>query len=193
MYGVRVVIADTDPKLVKELKSMLTRSGYIVVGEACDGMTALKLIRNTLPDMVILDAGLSVMSTLEVINNIDGGKLAAVVVTAGFRQKELLDKLKDYWVFGFIVKPVSENNLYSTLTIALSNYKRAIELENEVEKLKSTIETRKFVDKAKGILMTTMGISEAQAFRKIQKQSMDKGKTMRAVAEAILMAHELNN
>ncbi len=193
MYGVRVVIADADPKVVKEIRTLLSRAGYIVVGEASDGMTALKLIRNTLPDIVILDAGLALMTSLEVINNIDGGKLAAVVVTANYRQKDMLDKLKDLWVFGFLLKPIAESSLYTTLTLALSNYKRAIELEKEVEKLKSTIETRKVVDKAKGILMSTMGISEDQAFRKIQKQSMDKGKPMRAVAEAILMAHELNN
>ncbi|MDA8211179.1 MAG: ANTAR domain-containing protein [Clostridia bacterium] len=193
MFGIRVVIADSDPKVVKEVKTMLTRVGYIVVGEANDGMTALKLIRNTLPDMVILDAGLSGMSGLDVVSNIDGGKLAAVVMTAGYQQKDLLDKLKHHWVFGFMIKPFSESNLYSTLTLALNNYKRTIELEKEVDKLKSTIETRKVVDRAKGILMTTMGLSEDQAFRKIQKQSMDKGKPMRAVAEAILLAHELNN
>lgn len=193
MYGLRVVIADSDAKTVKDLKTMLTRVGYIVVGEANDGLTALKLIRNTLPDLVILEAAMPVMSGLEVVNNIDGGKLAAVVMTASYQQKDLLDKLKDLWVYGFIIKPLAENVIFSTLTLALSNYQRTIELEKEVDKLKTTIETRKVVDKAKGILMTTMGLSEDQAFRKIQKQSMDKGRPMRAVAEAILLAHELSN
>lgn len=193
MFGIRVVIADIDPKIVKEMKTLLTRVGYIVVGEASDGMTALKLIRNTLPDLVILDTSLAGMSGTEVVNNIDGGKLCAVVLTAGYQQRDLLDKLKHHWIFGFIIKPISESNLYSTLNLALNNYKRTIDLEKEVDKLKTTIETRKVVDKAKGILMSTMGISEDQAFRKIQKQSMDKGKPMRAVAEAILLAHELNN
>jgi response regulator NasT len=193
MFGIRVVIADSDQRTLKEMKSLLTRVGYIVAGEATDGMTALKLIRNTLPDMVILDTDLHGMSSTEVLNNIDGGKLAAVVMTASYQQKDLLVKLKHHWIFGFIVKPFSENNLYSVLNLALNNYKRTIELEKEVDKLKATLETRKVVDKAKGILMTTMEISEEQAFRKIQKQSMDKGKPMRAVAEAIMLAHDLNN
>lgn len=192
MYGTRVVIADSDAKSAKETAALLTRAGHIVVGQAPDGMTALRLIRNILPDLVLLDVGIPGMTALDLVGNIDGGKLVPVILTGDFRLRDVLDSFNSLWVFGFLLKPVTEATLLLTMELAVQNFQRQGEMAKEIDELKATLQVRKVVDKAKGILMKTMGLTEDQAFRKIQKQSMDKGKPMKVVAEAIILAHEIN-
>ncbi|HEX3032248.1 MAG TPA: ANTAR domain-containing protein [Bacillota bacterium] len=192
MYGYRVVIADSDVKSAKETAALLTRAGQIVVGQAHDGMTALRLIRNTLPDLVLLDVGIQGMTALDLVNNIDGGKLLPVILTGDFHLRDELSTFNNMWIFGFLFKPVTEVNLLPTMQLAVHNFQRQNEMAKEIEELKNTLQVRKVVDKAKGILMKTAGLTEEAAFRKIQKQSMDKGKPMKVVAEAIILAHELS-
>lgn len=192
MYGSRVIIADSDIKSAKETAALLTRAGQIVVGQAHDGMTALRMIRNTLPDLVLLDVGITGMTALDLVGNLDGGKLVPVILTGDYRLRDMVDSFKHLWIFGYLFKPVTEDVLFSTMQLALQNFRRQGEMAKEIDDLKTTLQARKEVDKAKGILMKTLGITEDQAFRKIQKQSMNKGKPMKVVAEAIILAHELN-
>lgn len=191
MYGVRVVLADASEKNRKELVRILSRAGYQVLGEAGDSQTALQLIRQTLPDLVVVDLNLPPTGGLELVEKLDGGRLAAMVLTAEYIQAQTLEKLKGLWVFGILVKPAGENQMLPVLALSVANYQRQVALDRELDKLQRQLETRKVVDRAKGLLMKHFGLSEEEAFRRIQKQSMDKGKPMKAIAEAIILAFEV--
>ncbi|MCL6634782.1 MAG: ANTAR domain-containing protein [Peptococcaceae bacterium] len=187
----RVVIIDSDATWRKNIKAMLAKMGYWVIGEAEDGLTGLKLVRARQPDLVIVEAFLPGMDGHEVARIIHEDKLAPVVLIASSTQQNVIEKAKSAKVFAFLVKPELEYNLIPAVELALANYQEIVKLENQVKELKDTLETRKVIERAKGILMETMGLSEAEAFKRIQRQSMNKRISMRAVAEAIILAHNL--
>lgn len=193
MYGSHIIIADSDTVLQKRLKLILTKAGYSVVGMAEDSLSSLKLIRSRHPDLIILDANLPGVGGMEVAKVIGESRIAPVVMLISHYQKELIQKCKDSWIFAYVVKPVNEDNLLSSMEIALLNYQKMLSLENQVKELKDTLESRKIVEKAKGMLMKQLGLSEAEAFKKIQKQSMNKRTTMKAIAEAIILAYEMKD
>lgn len=185
----RVVIADADPSCRRSLKALLQQAGYLIVGEADDGLSALKLIRNRQPDLIIMEDRLAIMDGEEVADIVQEEALAPIVLMTGNdrfhnRQKITRD-------FAYVIKPVSESNLFPVIDLVMRNYRKIRALEDEIVKLKETLETRKLVEKAKGILMDGMGITEAEAFKRIQKQSMNKRMSMKSVAKAIILAHEL--
>jgi len=188
----RVVVVEPDAHWRKNLKATLAKADYLVIGEAEDGITAIKLIRSRQPDLVITDAFLPGMNGLEVARIVHDDKLAPVVLTCSAYNMDVLEKAKEAQVFGFVVKPVDEQTIIPIIEIALNSYREVTRLEGEIRSLKDTLETRKTVERAKGILMETLGLSEVEAFRRIQKQSMNKRLSMRAVAEAIILAHQLN-
>lgn len=190
MGELRIVIADSDAQLRKTLKAILQQAGHVVVGEAEDALTALKLVRTRQPELVILDARLAVMEGAELGYIIEEDGLAPVILmTSGdyCRTNENPDKQS----FAYIIKPFSERSLLPIIDVVVKNYQRIRELEQEITRLKDTIETRKLVEKAKGILMDKQGLSEAEAFKRIQKQSMNKRVSMRSVAKAIILANEI--
>ncbi|MBO8128803.1 MAG: ANTAR domain-containing protein [Peptococcaceae bacterium] len=171
---------------------MLQAAEFLIIGEATDGITALKLIRVRQPDLVIAEVFLPAMSGLELARIVSDDKLAPVVLISSNYDHATLEEAKLAGAFGYLVKPVGEASLIPTVEIALSNYSEVVRLEEQVKELQEKLETRKIVEKAKGILMHTLGLTEAEAFRKIQKQSMNKRISMRAVAEAIILAHSLD-
>lgn len=185
------MLADASEKNRKEVARILGRAGYQVLGTAGDVPSALQLIRQTLPDLVLVDIQLPPAGGLELVEKLDAGRLAALVLTGEYFQPRILEQLKNLWVFGLVQNPTGEGQLLATLALALSNYQRQVSLERELEKLQRQLETRKVVDRAKGLLMKHFGLSEEEAFRRIQKQSMDKGKPMKAIAEAIILAFEV--
>ncbi|MBE3588786.1 MAG: ANTAR domain-containing protein [Thermoanaerobacteraceae bacterium] len=187
----RIVLVDSDATWRKTIKGMLTKLGYWVVGEGADGLSALKLIRSRQPDLLIIDAGVPGMDGLEVARILHEDKLAPVIVLVSAISPGLLDKAREARVASLLTKPVDETTLWSAVELALANYQEIVKLEKQVEELKETLETRKLVERAKGILMETMGLSEAEAFRRMQKQSMNKRISMRQVAEAVILAHNL--
>lgn len=187
----RVIVIDSDAAWRKNIKAMLAKMGYWVIGEAEDGLTGLKLVRARQPDLVIIEAFLPGMDGHEVARIIHEDKLAPVVLIASSTQQNVIEKAKIAKVFAFLVKPELEYNLIPAVELALSNYQEIVRLESQVKELKDTLETRKVIERAKGILMETMGLSEAEAFKRIQRQSMNKRISMRAVAEAIILAHNL--
>lgn len=190
--GQRVILADGDENWRKNIKTMLSKVGCLIIGEAADGVTALKIVRNRQPDLVIIDALLPGLEGVEVANILHEDKLAPVVLTAANYQQDLLDKAKNARVHGFLVKPFEENTLIPAVELALTNYQELVRLEREIKNMKEKLESRKVIERAKGILMETMKLNETQAFKKMQKQSMNKRVSMRAVAEAIIMAHSLH-
>ncbi len=192
MGEVRVVIADSDTQARKSLKAILNQAGHVVVGEADDGLAALKLVRTRQPDLVILDARMAVMDGAELAYIVEEDGLAPVVLMTSGDQLRVTEQDGEKQPFAYVIKPITERSILPIIDIVLKNYKRIRALEQEVTKLRDTIETRKLVEKAKGILMDTLGMTEAEAFKRIQKQSMNKRVSMKSVAKAIILAHEIN-
>ncbi|OPX84539.1 MAG: putative transcriptional regulatory protein pdtaR [Pelotomaculum sp. PtaB.Bin104] len=187
----RVVLIDSDAAWRKNVKAILSKMGYWVIGEAEDGLTGLKLVRAREPDLVIVEAFLAGMDGFELARIIYEDKLAPVILIGASTQQNAIEKAKKAKVFAFLVKPELEYNLIPAVELALTNYQERVKLEGQVQELQNTLETRKVVERAKGILMKTMAISENEAFKRIQKQSMNKRISMRAVAEAIILAHNV--
>jgi len=187
----RVIIIDSDATWRKNIKNLIGKMGYWVIGEAEDGLSGLKLIRARQPDLVIIEAFLPGMDGYELARIIQEDKLAPVILIASSTQQNVIEKAKAAKVYAFLVKPELEYNLIPAIELALTNYQEIVKLETQIKELKDTLETRKVIERAKGILMETMGISETEAFKRIQRQSMNKRISMRAVAEAIILAHNL--
>lgn len=187
----KIFIALADAALRKRIKQILTKEGYLVTGEAEDGPSALRQIRALFPDVVITEAELPGIGGMEVAKIIAEDRLAPVLLVASSWQNDFIQKVRESWVFALVSRPVQASNLVPAVESAMLNFRKIVQLEEEVNKLKETLETRKLVEKAKGILMETLGLSEAEAFRRIQKQSMDKCTSMKAIAEAIILANEL--
>lgn len=187
----RIVLVDSDDGFRKNIKSILTKIGYWVVGEARDGMSALKMVRSREPDLLVIEADLPGMDGLEVARILHEDKLAPVVVIASKYTQTMLGKAKEARVASLLLKPVDETTLMSAIELTLANYQEIVKLENKIKELQETLETRKLVEKAKGILMDSMGLSEAEAFKRMQRQSMNKRISMRQVAEAVILAQNL--
>ncbi len=191
MAQTRVVIADDESIIRMDLKEMLTALGYLVVGEAGDGISAVNLARELRPDLVIMDIKMPDLDGIAAAKICTEERIAPVLLLTAFSQQELVDGAKEAGVVGYVVKPFRESELQPAIEIALSRFREFRALEKEAQGLRDTLETRKLVERAKGVLMDTQGLKEADAFRKIQKLSMNTRKSMREIAEAILLAHEV--
>ena len=191
MGQTRVVIADDESIIRMDLKEMLTNLGYLVVGEAGDGLSAVNLGRELKPDIVIMDIKMPDLDGIAAAKILTEERIAPVLLLTAFSQTELVDGAKEAGVVGYVVKPFRETDLVPSIEIALSRFKEFRVLEREAQSLRDTLETRKLVERAKGVLMDSQELKEAEAFRKIQKLSMNTRKSMREVAEAILLAHEV--
>lgn len=188
MYGLRIVLADPDPVFRVHLKEKLTKTGYTIVAETSDGRNALQLIFNIQPDLVILNFQLPGRSGLKIAQTITEHRVAPVILMAELdKQDELQDALQ-HWNFSYILKPVDEINLFPAIAVCVAGFKKLCQVEQENRKLRETIETRKILDKAKGLLIEFKGMTEQQAFKYIQKASMDKCITIKSVAREIIMA-----
>ena len=190
MERTRLVIADDESIIRMDLREMLTNLGYLVVGEAGDGRSAVNQARELRPDVVIMDIKMPDMDGIEAARILTQERIAPVVLLTAFSQRDLVERAKEAGVVGYLVKPFRESDLGPAIEVALARFSEFRSLEKEVADLQETLETRKLVDRAKGILMDTQGLSEADAFRKIQKMSMNTRKPMKEIAEAIILAQE---
>lgn len=188
MQTLRIVIADNESIIRMDLKELLEEAGHTVVGEAADGVKAIELARKHRPDLVIMDIKMPEMDGITAAKIISHEKIAPVLLLTAFSQKEIVEKAKDSGVLAYLVKPVKEANLFPAMEIALSRFQEFAELERELEEVKNSLETRKILDRAKGILMDAYNLSESEAYRRIQQYSMAKRKSIREVAEAIIEA-----
>ncbi len=186
MYGARIVIADSDAFYRQKLYEMLTKTGYIIVAQEGDGLKAIQSIQNMQPDLVIVDAQLPGKNGLELAKIIEEDKIAPVLLLASYHQKEIIHQAKESWIFAYLVKPINEANLFPAIEIAIAKYKKLIELEREVIRLKESLETRKVVERAKGVLMQVLNLNEETAFKLLRTQSMQRRLSMRQIAELIL-------
>jgi AmiR/NasT family two-component response regulator len=186
----RIIIADDESLIRMDLREMLTQLGYLVVGEAGDGLSAVNLARELKPDVVIMDIKMPDLDGIEAAHILTEERIAPVLLLTAYSQRELIDRAREAGVAGYLVKPFRESDLAPAIEVAVARFVEFRELEKEVGDLQQALETRKLVDRAKGILMDTQQLSEAEAFRKIQKMSMNTRKAMKDVAEAIILAHE---
>ena len=190
MANVRIIIADDESVIRMDLREMLANLGHLVVGEASDGRSAVNLARELKPDLVIMDIKMPDLDGIDAAKLLTEERIAPVLLLTAYSQKDLVERAKEAGVIGYMVKPFQENDLDPAIEVALARFKEFQALHKEVADLQLALETRKVVERAKGILMDTQGLSEAEAFRKIQKMSMNIRKPMKEVAEAIILAHQ---
>jgi response regulator NasT len=186
----RIIIADDESLIRMDLREMLLNLGYLVVGEVGDGRSAVNLARELKPDVVIMDIKMPDMDGIDAAKILTEEHIAPVILLTAYSQKDLVERAKEAGVVGYMVKPFRESDLVPAIEVALARFKEFESLHKEVDDLQLALETRKLVDRAKGILMDSQGLSEAEAFRKIQKMSMNTRKPMKEVAEAIILAHQ---
>ncbi|MEN6356490.1 MAG: response regulator [Armatimonadota bacterium] len=191
MSQIRVVIADDESIIRMDLKTLLEEMGHVVVGEAADGQKALELTRSLKPDVVIMDIKMPVMDGLDAAKIVADEKIAPVVLLTAYSQKDLIERAKEAGVYAYLVKPFQESDVLPAIEIAISRYLEQQELETTLGDLETKLETRKIVDRAKGILMDKYKLSEAEAFRRIQQQSMNQRRSMKEIAEALIIAHDI--
>ena len=191
MESLRIVIADDEPIIRLDLRKTLENMGHQVVAEAGDGAKAVDMARELKPDIVIMDIKMPELDGIDAAKIVTTEGIAPVLLLTAYSQKDLVDRAKDAGVFAYLVKPFKEADLLPAMEIAISRYEEFVELENEVSDLENKLDTRKSVDRAKGILMDQYGLKEQEAFRRIQVQSMNTRKSMREIAEAIIIAHSV--
>lgn len=187
----RLVIADDESLIRMNLKETLVGLGYVVVGEAGDGVSAINLARELNPDLVIMDIKMPKLDGIQAAKILTQEKISPVLLLTAFSDRELVDRARDAGVVNYVVKPFRDAELLPAIEIALARYQEFLEMETEIVDLKETLDTRKLVERAKGVLMDTQGLKEAEAFRKIQQLSMNTRKPMKEIAQAILLAHEI--
>ena len=190
MERTRIVIGDDESIFRIDVREMLSNLGYLVIGEVGEGRSAVNLARELRPDLVIMDIKMPGMDGIDAAKILTEEKIAPVLLLTAYSQKELVSRARQAGVVGYLVKPFRESDLSPAIEVALARFAEFRALESEVGDLQEALETRKFVERAKGILMDTQGLPEADAFRKIQKMSMNTRKPMKEVAEAIILAHE---
>jgi response regulator NasT len=182
----RAVVAEDEALIRMDVVETLREAGYDVVGEAGDGERAVELALELRPDVVVMDVKMPVLDGISAAEKIGKAHLAPVVLLTAFSQQELVERARDAGAMAYVVKPFTPADLLPAIEIAISRYAQIAALESEVADLAERFETRKRVDRAKGLLMTKMGLTEPESFRWIQKTSMDRRLTMREVADAVI-------
>ena len=182
----RVVVAEDESLIRMDVVEILTDAGFEVVGEAGDGETAVQLATQLKPDLVVMDVKMPQLDGISAAERLSKAHIAPVVLLTAFSQKELVERASEAGALAYVVKPFTPNDLLPAIEIALARYQQIITLEAEVSDLAERFETRKLVDRAKGLLNEKMGLTEPEAFRWIQKASMDRRLTMHDVAKAII-------
>ncbi|MGW4112654.1 ANTAR domain-containing response regulator [Actinosynnema sp. NPDC004786] len=182
----RVLVAEDEALIRLDLVEMLREEGYEVAGQAADGDEAVTLATELRPDLVIMDVKMPKVDGIEAASVIAGKRIAPVVILTAFSQRDLVERARDAGAMAYLVKPFAKRDLVPAIELAMSRFAELQALENEVAGLTERLETRKVVERAKGLLMTKQGLSEPEAFRWVQRTAMDRRTTMKAVAEAVI-------
>jgi response regulator NasT len=182
----RVVVAEDESLIRMDIVETLTDNGFQVVGEAADGEAAVALAREHRPDLVVMDVKMPLMDGISAAEILTKERIAPVVLLTAFSQQELVERASEAGAIAYVVKPFTPNDLIPAIEVALSRAQQISALEDEVADMAERLETRKVLDRAKGILNDTMGLTEPEAFRWIQKASMDRRLTMREVAQTVI-------
>jgi response regulator NasT len=188
----RILIADDEAIIRMNLREMLTELGYIVVAEAGDGLSAVHLTRQLRPDLVLLDVKMPTMDGIEASRIICEEELAPVLLLTAYSDQDLVSQAREVGVQGYLVKPIRETDLLPIIEVTRARWSEQTDRRQELSRLRDQIETRKIIERAKGCLMDSQGLGEAEAFRKIQQLAMNSRKSMKEVAQAILLAQQLS-
>jgi response regulator NasT len=180
------VIAEDEALIRLDLAEMLAEEGYDVVGQAGDGEQAVELVVEHRPDLVVLDVKMPKLDGISAASKIAEQRLAPVVILTAFSQRDLVERAREAGAMAYVVKPFGKDDLVPAIEMARSRFTELKQLETEVADLTERLETRKLVDRAKGILQESLGVSEPEAFRWIQKTAMDLRLSMRDVAEGVV-------
>jgi len=183
-----VVIAEDEALIRLDLKEMLEEEGYVVAGEVGDGAAAVDLAQKLRPDLVIMDVKMPGLDGISAAEQISAQRLAPVVILTAFSQRDLVRRASDAGALAYLIKPFTKADLVPAIEVAVSRFQEISALDSEVTSLRERLEVRKLLDRAKGLLQAERGITEAEAFRWLQKTSMDRRLTMKAVAEEVLAA-----
>ena len=181
-----MLIAEDEALIRLDLREMLVEEGYDVVGEAGDGESAVRLARELRPELVILDVKMPVLDGISAAEQIVAERIAPVVMLTAFSQRDLVARAREAGAMAYLVKPFQKKDLVPAIEMAVSRFAELVTLEKEVSDLSGRLEVRKLVDRAKSLLQTQHGMDEPAAFRWIQRTSMDRRQSMRAVAEGVL-------
>ena len=188
----RIILAEDDAVIRMDLKEELERQGYLVVGQVGDGQSAVNLARELRPDLVVMDFRMPEMDGIAAAEILTREKIAPVLLLTAFSEDDLIARARDAGVVHYVTKPWRQSDLKPAIEIALSRFQEFRAIEAKAKDLEQSLETRKYVERAKGVLMEKQHLTEQEAFRRIQKLSMNNRKSMRQVAEAILLTEELN-
>jgi response regulator NasT len=191
MESLRVLVADDESIIRLDLRETLRKMGHEVIGEAGDGRRAVELSRQLKPDLVILDIKLPEMDGIDAAKVISTEKIAPVVLVTAYSQIDLVQRAQDAGVFGYVVKPFKESDLLPAVAIAIARFREYVEISNEAASLQEALDARQLVERAKGLLMQKHSLTEQEAFRRIQVQSMNTRRSMKEIAEAIIIASEI--
>ncbi len=186
----RVLVADDEYLVREEIKAALEERGHLVVGEAADGETALRLAQTLKPDVAVLDIKMPERDGIEVAQALVKEGVCAVVLLTAYALPEFIHRATEAGVFGFLTKPFDPKALDAALHIAVARFCEFQQLQQEIGQLEEELATRKLVERAKGLLMKHYGLDESEAYRLLQRRSMETRKPMREVAEAVLMTLE---
>ena len=181
---VRIVVAEDEALIRMDLVEMLGEAGYLVVAQASDGAEAIALVAEHKPDLAILDVKMPILDGISAAEEIIA--TCPVLMLTAFSQRELVDRARDAGVMAYVLKPFTINDLVPAIEIAISRHLQMKTLAEEVADLHDRLETRKVIDRAKGILMAALNLTEPQAFSWIQKAAMDRRLTMKEVAQAVI-------
>jgi len=187
MKKLRVIIAEDEPVTRRDIKEMLLEEKIQVIGECGDGLRAIELAKTLKPDLILMDIKMPIMDGIEAAQKLNEENLAPVMLLTAYSQDELIERAREAGVLAYLVKPINKRSLIPACHIAVSRYNEFNVLKKEVNTLTEALESRKVMEKAKGILQKFYGIDEESAFNKIRSISMNKRKSMKQVAESIIL------
>ena len=182
----RVVVAEDEALIRLDLVEMLKEAGYDVVGQAGDGQKAIELTEELTPDLVVMDIKMPKLDGISAAEKIAGARLAPVVILTAFSQKDLVEKARDAGAMAYLTKPFTINDLMPAIEVAVSRFSELKQLDKEITDLQEQLKARKTIEKAKGLLMKHLKITEPEAFKWMQKTAMDKRRSMVDVANLVL-------
>lgn len=188
----RVVVAEDEALIRLDLVEMLTEAGYNVVGQAGDGEAAIELTEREKPDLVVMDVKMPKLDGISAAERIAKQRIAPVVILTAFSQKDLVERARDAGAMAYLTKPFTIEDLMPAIELAVSRFQEIKQLDAEITDLQEQLKARKLIEKAKGLLMTKLQISEPEAFKWMQKTAMDKRRSMKDVAQLVMDEFEKN-
>jgi two-component system, response regulator PdtaR len=184
----RILLADDEAILRLDLREMLADAGHEIVGEAANGQEAIKLAKELKPEFIIMDVKMPIMDGITAAKVIAAENIAPVLLLTAYSQQDIVEKASDAGVIAYLVKPIREEQLFPAMEVAVKRFAEVQKLNIELDQLKDSLETRKLLDRAKGILMAAHGMTEQEAYRKMQQFSMARRISLKELAESVIAA-----